>query len=767
MVSIFVNAQSGSLAGKVVDSDSGDVLVYSTVRLLQLPDSTLYMGTITGENGTFILQNIAHGSYLCWHSSVGYQKETIPVIFSKEKQQIDLGIIKLAPVTIILEGAEILSQSPVVTKLDRTVYRIDSSLLVGTTTTIDLMKKLPELSVNQAEDAVSIKGVKGTMVMLNGVLNSSELKLKTIDPQNIEKIEIITEPSSEYDADIGGVVNIILKEEVPQGYAIFFDANYLTPLNRIEISPSFSYNWKKVRYHFSYGYSYWGRKFQDTIYREYVNESQRDVYQSITKPEKYQEQSHSIENRLDYYINKSNFINLTLSNNYNPRVVSYNTFATSNVNDSLLSKISSSAQGQDKYTTGNYTVFYRKNFTKDDAHKLTVNFNFHHMKAKSTSEYDMDKTIDNIVFNDLIRSESTNATRYSYNLKADYYHPISDKFGYNMGVLGYYQILNNKFEDRENRDTAYRYQNFRPHVYIDLLFKINKFNFRIGNKVERYFTYMESQSIINKAEYLPSFTASRNFSKFHTLSLNFRTVCNYPSVWTLTPYAVYSSDSTSAHKGNPELEPQTRYTANMTYIFRKGNSMLRTILSYSYVKNMFTQQINLSEQNTVMKQMVNMPGRTAWTFTAIYDYDYDLFSAGGFVIPFFEYFDNANGYRQNISCNFSLYNYWYLPLDFEIDVEFFHGGKNLTPNGYYTTKPTLDVYLSKSFLKGDMKILFGYTGLFSPKEYTNVTEQYNLYEWDKYDSGFKGFLFKFTYFLRSGKTYEKEFLEQYNDNDIK
>jgi hypothetical protein len=508
MAPTLINAQNGSLSGKVIDGSSGEPLAYSTVRLLQLPDSSLYKGTITGEDGKFMLQNITAGSFLCYVSSIGYQTEMFSVLFSKEKQHIDLGIIKLRPVIITLEGAEIISQSPVVTKLDRIVYLIDSSLLSGTTTTIDLMKKIPELSVNQVHDAVNIKGVAGTtMVMLNGVMNSAELKLKSIDLQSIEKIEIITDPSSEYDSDTGGVVNIILKEEVFQGYTLFFNANYLTPLNRVEISPSFSYNWEKTRYYFLYDYSYWGRKNKDTIYREYENGTQRNVYQSITNPEKYQEQSHYIENRLDYYINKSNFLNVTLSNNFSPRVASYNTFATNSINDSLLSEIGSSSQNHDNYTIGNYTVFYRKNFAKDETHKLTVNLNFHHMNAKSTSEYNMDKTIDNIVFNEATRDEITNATRYSYNLKADYYSPISDVFGFNTGALGYYQILNNKFEDGKNTDTAYLYQNLKTHFYVDLLFKVNKFNFRIGNKLEGYFTYMESQSVINQTEYLPSFSA--------------------------------------------------------------------------------------------------------------------------------------------------------------------------------------------------------------------------------------------------------------------
>lgn len=100
---------------------------------------------------------------------------------------------------------------------------------------------------------------------------------------------------------------------------------------------------------------------------------------------------------------------------------------------------------------------------------------------------------------------------------------MSDKFRFNTGALGYYQIFNNTFEDGKNRDTTYKYETLKIHFYFDILFKIGKFNFRIGNKVESYLAYIESKHIFNNTEYLPSFSISRNFSRVHTLSLNFRT----------------------------------------------------------------------------------------------------------------------------------------------------------------------------------------------------------------------------------------------------
>ncbi|MCL2040899.1 MAG: TonB-dependent receptor family protein [Bacteroidales bacterium] len=764
---LIIKAQHCSLSGKVIDGTSGDFLIYSTIKLLNISDSSIYKGTIPGVNGSFFLQDIIKGEYICCISHIGYQEKFYDIAFLKEKQHLDLETITLFPSINTLSEVEISTQNRVTTKFDRTIYHIDSSLLAGTTSTIDVLKKIPDLFVDQVYDAVNIKGMSNTMVMLNGVLNPAETKLKSIDPQAIEKIEIITNPSSEYDSDVEGIVNIILKEERDQGFIINFDGNYLAPLSRIGVSPSFIYNWKRVQYHFSYDYYLWKRKDRDTTYRNFTENEKNHIYSSTSTTDKYTEQSHDICNRLDYYINKNNFISFSFLNNFNSRTASDDIFATNHIHDSLMNTISTHSQNTDNHSTGNYTFFYRKIFAKKEDHKLTVNFNFHNMKAKYSSEYDENKTFDNSNFISK-RNETINASRYSYNFKMDYYHPVLEKFTYNVGALGYYQMFNNRFDDGGKSDTVYQYSNLKTHAYLDLVWKIKKFDFRLGNKIESYSTYMESEPVINTMEYLPSFTVSRKFLNHHQLNFNFRTANYYPSVWMLTPYITYSADSSSASVGNSGIKPQTHYLTSLTYLLRKNNSMLRIIASYSYMKNMFVTQNIISEQNILMRQITNMPGKSFLSLAMIYAYDGDLLSVGGSVTPFFEYFTHPHGYRDNTSCRVSLYSYWYLPLDFDIDVDFSYGGhKNLTPNGYYAEKPELNVYLSKNILKGDIKIMLGYTGLFIPKESVYVTDIENLYEWRKYTSSFRGVYFRFQYYLRHGKKFEKEQLEKYIDNDVK
>lgn len=66
----YVNAQSG-VAGKVVDKSNGEVMPFTTISLLTLPDSTLAGGVITDVNGEFNIKQ-APGKYTLRITFVGY-----------------------------------------------------------------------------------------------------------------------------------------------------------------------------------------------------------------------------------------------------------------------------------------------------------------------------------------------------------------------------------------------------------------------------------------------------------------------------------------------------------------------------------------------------------------------------------------------------------------------------------------------------------------------------------------------------------------------
>jgi len=766
---ILVVAQNYSCEGKVTDKNTGEPLPFVTVLFIELPDSTFYAGAITNEEGNFLIQNLTHGNYLCRIHYIGYQqKDTIFLI--QEKRKVNLGRIELMPNTILLQQISITAQLPNSVKIDRTVYQVDSTLLSKVTTSVELLAKIPELFVNKANETVNIKGKeKGkTVVMLNGVLTSVGADIGSIDPQDIARIEVITAPSSEYSTDIDGVVNIILKEKIDQGYGFRIYGGWdAPPYNRIVGGLKFNYGTEKVRYTFSCSNIFYDHKREsDTIYREiYSSEEPPIIYQSNEKFAKYTNILPNVENRIEYYINNSNFLALYTNNKIQLLSTKSQSYSTQTDFHNFSDTVSSLCENDVRSFIGNYTLFYRKKFKKED-HNFTANFNFYHLYATNISKYNESKMTDSLPLSDYSRKENTKSSRYSYNLKIDYYNPISKKFNFNTGALAYYQILNTNYQDGGFSDTIYNYSILKSHYYADLLFHHKNFSLRIGNKIEGYLAFLNDISCVNKFYYLPSLTVLQTIKDEHTLRFNYRAVNYYPSVWMLNSYRTYSSDSLSAREGNPSLKPATLHTFSLEYYWMRDIFSLQTLFSYQYLQNFMFEQ-KFYQQNVFVSKPINMKGINKFVFflNTSFELDFAYFSLD--VSPFYEYITNNIINRKNFNFDLNLSAEFYLPYDFEIDLYLEYYGKRINYDGYLKNSPMLEFYISKKFFKNRLSISMGYTGWFTPNHVIIENKQLDLYQWQKHIDHYRGFVIDITYFFRKGKVYKTENIEQFIESDIK
>ena len=213
-------AQSGALAGRVVDADSELPLPTATVAVYD--DTTLVTGVTTNIDGVFRIASVPAGTYDVVASFVGYdtvRREDVAVTTGT----VDLGAIGLAPSAEALEEVQVTAgRTQVQTRIDRTVYdTADDPVAEGGTVT-DVLSTLPSVDVD-IDGNVSLRGAGNVAVFINGrpAPVSGEFLasyLQSLPAGVVERVEVIPNPSAAFEPDgVGGIINIVLKEDADPG----------------------------------------------------------------------------------------------------------------------------------------------------------------------------------------------------------------------------------------------------------------------------------------------------------------------------------------------------------------------------------------------------------------------------------------------------------------------------------------------------------------------------------------------------------------------
>jgi hypothetical protein len=100
-------------------------------------------------------------------------------------------------------------------KVDRTVFTLNDDVRKASNNALDALKHIPSVSVD-FQNNVSIEGQSNIQFYVDGILRNKEY-VAQIKPDMIDKIELITNPGVKYDADVSGVINIVLKKEMRNG----------------------------------------------------------------------------------------------------------------------------------------------------------------------------------------------------------------------------------------------------------------------------------------------------------------------------------------------------------------------------------------------------------------------------------------------------------------------------------------------------------------------------------------------------------------------
>lgn len=210
---------SSQIKGRIVDEQNKS-LEYATAALFNSEDNTLIAGVISNENGDFQIEDIKKGSYYLEASFLGYEKIRIESIGVNSKgETVDLGTIQLVLGTQLNEVLVQAERNTVVNKIDRQVFEASKFKSAQGGSGIDVIRNLPSVSMD-SQGEISVRGSTGFVVLLNGkpIQGNASNLIAQLPANAIERVEVITAPSSKYDPEgKAGILNILTKKGAANG----------------------------------------------------------------------------------------------------------------------------------------------------------------------------------------------------------------------------------------------------------------------------------------------------------------------------------------------------------------------------------------------------------------------------------------------------------------------------------------------------------------------------------------------------------------------
>jgi len=317
---------SGKLTGKVVDVQNNETVPYASAVVLDRKTKAIVKTGQTDINGNLIITNIPDGVFTVKISYVGYQtmvRDSISIL--KGRELINLGTIKMkaANGNVLSEVTITATKAPIQLGIDKKVFSVDQSLVSEGGSAGDLLQNVPSIQTD-VDGNVSLRGSTGVRVLIDGKPsliaggNVAQV-LASIPASSIETVEVITNPSSKYDAEgQSGIINIVLKKNTKLG----LNGNVaLTAGNRDNYNgnASVSFQNKKINIYGNYGYRYGNRPgegFNNITYKTPVGTDEITYASQITNSTSL-DKSHNAKAGLDYYLTDKDI--LSFSGGFNIR----------------------------------------------------------------------------------------------------------------------------------------------------------------------------------------------------------------------------------------------------------------------------------------------------------------------------------------------------------------------------------------------------------------------------------------------------------------
>lgn len=567
-----------TITGTIIDSVTHQPVEFASVFLLH-ENKEVITSTFTSVNGTFEFKNVEIGNYVICISLIGYKKHYSKEFSIKNNEIMKLGYISIQEEGTIIDDVVIKSKKKLIQNNDdKLVYNANADIGNKAGSAIDVLRNTPMVTVD-ANGGIKLRGNSNIKVLLNGVpsnIMAKNLKeaLKSIPAGTIESIEVITTPSTKYEAEgAAGIINIITKKKT-RGTSGNID---LTTGNLEQsINAETSITKKKFSYNFGLGL---------------INEMEKVV----------SEQSRtSLTDQLEtgklFQHNKTTQRYTGLNSEFS---VEYRADSTQNIGASITywrdnMPINSSLYNLSKIKQ-NKSEYNQTNEQKNHFDLINFSLNYQKKFKRKAQELQLISQYSNIAEKSNYKTNQLDLTGLPYfaetsfnkgknndlSFQADYAHPIHKtgrniletgvRYGRNVSTSDY-SVSNNVLGMDTSRSDEMDYFQTIFATYLSLKFETkNKWVIRPGVRYESTriggdFKRNETSFKTSFDNWVPSILISKKRGEKHDFKINYTERIRRPEIWDLNPY-INASDPKNITYGNPHLRPEITRTIEFGYTY--------------------------------------------------------------------------------------------------------------------------------------------------------------------------------------------------------
>jgi hypothetical protein len=619
---MFANSVlQGTITGLVLDKENQPIPLVNAL-LLNAKDSTLFKGDIANETGRFVFEKVPDGPYLMMVSSLGYQNEYSNT-FIVQGNAIALPTLVLKMESQVLDEFTVTQKKPFIEQeIDKTVINVSSSIVSIGSSALEVLERSPGVTIDQRGEQLNLNGQPGVIVQIDGkqtFLSAQEVVtlLRNMPSDNIDKIELITNPSAKYDAaGNSGIINIKLKRNInfgtngnvnlAGGYGRYGSGTANGTLNRMTGKSSFIVN---------AGASV-NKSFRlNDIFRRIPFEEKLSVFHQKTKRIN-KTANYNARVIADFSLAQRTKIGVMISAFQNAQVSPHGYSSTTISDEKAIIQQSFKTNFNNGTNTKNLgaNLSLRRKTHKTDG-ELTVDVdyvNYSSLKnsGMNTQYFKPDGQQDNI--SETVRNNMPSSIKIGV-VKFDYTQKLW-KGKLETGLKSSLVATDNDmvFETKQanwivdtTRSNHFRYKENLNALFLNYSGNFSKeIKFQVGLREEHTNAIGNSVTLHQRRarqyfNLFPSLFISAELHPDYVINASFSHRIDRPNYESLNPFEFYL-DPYTIIKGNPNLKPQYTNLFQVVHIFKKT---LTSTLSYGRIKDLIEDELPLqiaSENKTIL-----------------------------------------------------------------------------------------------------------------------------------------------------------------------